>query len=109
MDTKTLTLPVTGMTCAACVTRVERNLKKVTGVAEASVNLASESATVAFDPAAVTPNSLIAAVEKGGYGVITAERTLPITGMTCAACVTRVEKAARKVDGVLEASVKLGN
>lgn len=107
MDTKTLTLPVTGMTCAACVTRVERNLKKVSGVAEASVNLASESATVAFDPAAVTPTSLIAAVEKGGYGVITAERTLPITGMTCAACVTRVEKAARKVDGVLDATVNL--
>lgn len=107
MDTKTLTLPVTGMTCAACVTRVERNLKKVAGVAEASVNLASESATVAFDPAAVSPTNLIAAVEKGGYGVITAERTLPITGMTCAACVTRVEKALRKVDGVLEATVNL--
>ena len=104
---KTINLPVTGMTCAACVGRVERNIKKVAGVESANVNLATESAMVEFDPATVSPQSLIQAVEKGGYGVITSQRTLPITGMTCAACVTRVEKALKKVDGVLDASVNL--
>jgi Cu+-exporting ATPase len=107
MATKTITLPVTGMTCASCVGRVEKNIKKLSGVSETSVNLATEAATVAYDPALVSPQSLIQAVEKGGYGVITASRTLPITGMTCASCVNRVEKALKKADGVLDASVNL--
>src|SRR5215210_3231324 len=91
--------PVTGMTCASCVRRVEKALTKVPGVAEASVNLATEKAKVAFDPAAVTSEQLRAAVEKAGYGVgampapppaaaapapAGGEVTLPIEGMTCA-------------------------
>ncbi|HYF61943.1 MAG TPA: copper ion binding protein, partial [Herpetosiphonaceae bacterium] len=107
MATKTITLPVTGMTCASCVGRVEKNIKKVAGVAETTVNLATEAATVAYDPAVASPAALIQAVEKGGYGVVTATRTLPVTGMTCASCVTRVEKALKKADGVLDATVNL--
>ncbi|HEY1016415.1 MAG TPA: heavy metal translocating P-type ATPase [Herpetosiphonaceae bacterium] len=107
MATKTLTLPVTGMTCAACVGRIEKNLARVPGVAAAEVNLAAEEASVTYDPAQAAPPQLIAAVEKGGYGVITASATLPITGMTCAACVRRVEKALLKADGVLAAEVNL--
>ena len=107
MAFKTITLPVTGMTCASCVGRVEKNLKKVAGVGATTVNLATEAATVDYDPAVVAPAALIQAVEKGGYGVITATRTLPITGMTCASCVARVEKALKKADGVLDATVNL--
>jgi Cu+-exporting ATPase len=97
------------MTCAACVRRIEKSLSKVEGVASATVNLATERATVVYDPSRVSLDTLKAAVEKAGYGVRdeTAELTLPVTGMTCAACVRRVEKALRAVSGVTAASVNL--
>jgi Cu+-exporting ATPase len=107
MAEQQLQLPVTGMTCASCVNRVEKALKKVPGVQTASVNLATEQAAVSFDPAEAAPGQLIAAVEKAGYGVITDTLDIPITGMTCASCVNRVEKALKKTAGVLDASVNL--
>jgi Cu+-exporting ATPase len=107
MSDQNLTLPVTGMTCASCVFRVEKALKKLPGVAEASVNLATEQASVRFDQSQVSPQQIQEAVEKAGYGVVTDRVELPITGMTCASCSARVEKALRKVPGVLEASVNL--
>jgi Cu+-exporting ATPase len=66
--TEELTIPITGMTCASCVRRVERALSRVDGVAEASVNLATEKARVRFDPSVAAPARLQAAVEKAGYG-----------------------------------------
>src|SRR6266508_1543498 len=107
MATKNLTLPVTGMTCASCATRIERGLKKVGGVEAAQVNLASEQATISYDPQQVQPHDLVAAVERTGYGVISDQITFLVTGMTCASCVNRVEKALKKADGVLDASVNL--
>lgn len=95
------------MTCAACVNRVERGLKKVEGVEAASVNLATESATVAYDPATTTPQALIEKIQEVGYTPVVAEVELGVTGMTCAACVNRVERALKKLDGVLEARVNL--
>jgi Cu+-exporting ATPase len=102
----TFHLPVTGMTCASCVLRVERALKKVPGVVDASVNLATEDATVQA-AAGVGAAALAEAVRRAGYGVAMQEQTLPIGGMTCASCVTRVEKALLKVPGVSVASVNL--
>jgi P-type Cu+ transporter len=102
-----LTLPVTGMTCASCANRIERGLKKVGGVAGVQVNLASEQATVHYDPQQVQPRALIAAVEHSGYGVITDRIEFPVTGMTCASCQGRVEKALRKTEGVIDANVNL--
>src|SRR5215211_3353946 len=64
-----ITFPVTGMTCASCVRRIEKSLSKVDGVAEANVNLATEQARVAYDPALVGLDQLKGAVEKAGYGV----------------------------------------
>src|SRR5512140_492034 len=64
---ETLTLPVEGMTCAMCVARVEKALKKVEGVSAAAVNLATEKATVEFDPGKVTFERLQAAVNDSGY------------------------------------------
>jgi Cu+-exporting ATPase len=107
MATKQLNLPVTGMTCASCANRIERGLKKVNGVESAQVNLANEQATIAFDPQQVQPSALIQAIEGSGYGVITDRIEFPVTGMTCASCQTRVEKALRKVDGVLSVNVNL--
>ena len=103
----TIELPITGMTCASCVARAERAIGKVEGVDKAAVNLATEKATVTFDPGAVSTGDLVAAVEGAGYGVVTAQETLPIIGMTCASCVSRVEKALRVPPGVLKADVNL--
>ncbi|KPV51967.1 haloacid dehalogenase, partial [Kouleothrix aurantiaca] len=109
MATQQITLPVTGMTCASCVNRVEKALKKVPGVADASVNLSTDQASVSFDPAQAAPTALLQAVERAGYGTITDQIDIPVTGMTCASCVNRVEKALRKVPGVLDASVNLAS
>jgi Cu+-exporting ATPase len=103
----TIELPITGMTCASCVARTERAIGKVQGVDRAAVNLATEKATVTFDPGAVSTGELVAAVEGAGYGVVTAQESLPIIGMTCASCVSRVEKALRTPPGVLKADVNL--
>ena len=107
MANQQIDLPVTGMTCASCVMRVEKALRKVEGVAEAQVNLSTERASVTYDTIQVAPGRLLQAIEQAGYGVITESAELPITGMTCASCVMRVEKALRKTPGVLTATVNL--
>src|ERR1700712_3554449 len=100
-------LPIGGMTCASCVRRVERALSKVDGVSSAGVNLATERATVKYDPAKVDLTKLRAAVEDAGYTVPSEEVLLPIEGMTCASCVRRVEKSLAKLPGVESAAVNL--
>ncbi len=106
-DTKQLTLPITGMTCANCVATVERNLKKQAGVQTAIVNLSSERATVTFDPTAATLPDLVGRVERAGYGVATGEADLLIKRLADDNDARRLEKALVKVEGVLEASVSL--
>ena len=103
----TVELPITGMTCASCVARNERFLTKTPGVESAAVNLATESARVTFDQSQVSIADLVRAVRVGGYDVSTASVTLPIGGMTCASCVARVERAVRKLPGVVEVGVNL--
>lgn len=94
------------MTCASCVSRVEKALARVPGVVSSSVNLATEKAAVhASQP--IGPELLSEAVRKAGYAVATDSVTLDIRGMTCASCVARLEKVLRKVPGVIEASVNL--
>ncbi len=103
-------LSVEGMTCASCVGRVERALKKVPGVQEAVVNLATEKASLTVaDPAqaaAILPQA-VAAIEKAGYAVPAQSVDLQVGGMTCASCVGRVERALKKVPGVQNAVVNL--
>jgi Cu+-exporting ATPase len=100
-------LPIIGMTCASCVNNVERALKKTDGVGDATVNLASERASIQFDASKLTVNQLIERVEAAGYGVAATAIELPITGMTCASCVNNVERAVRKQAGVLAVNVNL--
>jgi P-type Cu+ transporter len=107
MVDQTLELGVGGMTCAACVGRVERGLKNVTGVRLVNVNLATERATITFDPTRTTPALLLEKVKEIGYEPLTQILEFAVTGMTCANCVGRVERALKKVDGVLEGSVNL--
>jgi Cu+-exporting ATPase len=105
--TREISLPITGMTCASCVRRVERSLGKVAGVTGVGVNLATERATVAYDPAKTGLDELEHAVERAGYGVRREEVVLPVQGMTCASCVRRVERALAKVPGVQAVAVNL--
>ncbi len=99
-------LPIGGMTCASCAGRVEKALRAVPGVHGASVNLATEVATVTAEPS-LSPASLAAAVEKAGYEVPTQQFELQVEGMTCASCVGRVEKALARLPGVSSATVNL--
>lgn len=102
-----LELPVTGMTCSACVRNVERALSKADGVTEATVNFATERASVHYDPTRVDLDALVSRVKNAGYDVATAKIELPITGMTCASCERNVSRALKKPDGVLDVSVNL--
>ena len=98
---------IEGMTCASCVGRVERTLKKVDGVSAVSVNLATETAFIESEH--VLDRSVIeAAVKRAGFAVKAQPAiVLRVEGMTCASCVGRVEKALSKVAGVQRAQVNL--
>jgi len=100
-------LSVRGMTCAACSTRLEKALARVPGVAEAPVSLASERADLRFDPARTDRARLAEAVEAAGFSVPGRDLDLKITGMTCAACATRLEKVLGRLPGVEEARVNI--
>ncbi|MGC9967998.1 MAG: heavy metal translocating P-type ATPase [Syntrophobacteraceae bacterium] len=109
------TVYIEGMSCAACVRRVEEGLKSLRGVVSASVNFATSKALVEYDPAALDEGSIRNRIEELGYGAraeAPAEKTIRKTtilvgGMTCAACVRRVENALNSVQGVESAAVNL--
>ncbi|RKD33625.1 heavy metal translocating P-type ATPase [Lacrimispora algidixylanolytica] len=102
-------LNIRGMTCAACAQRIEKTVRKLSGVNLANVNLASEKLFVEYDSDQVELSAVKAAVTKIGYEVAekseNAKVTIPIGGMTCAACARRVEKAIGKLEGIEETSV----
>ena len=102
-------LKIEGMHCASCVAAVEKSLAGVKGVAEATVNLATESAQVKIDPGSVDFPTLRKAVEDAGYGVsLPIQRvSFKVEGMHCASCVAAVEKALKEVSGVTDAAVNL--
>ena len=102
---KQVTLPITGMTCANCVATVERNLKKVSGVEQATVNLSSERATVSYDPALADMGALIERVRRAGYDVATGEADLIIQRLSDDNDARRLEKALSQLEGVLQANV----
>ncbi len=98
---------IEGMTCASCVGRVERAFQRTVGVNTVSVNLATEQAQVDYDAAQTSAQALAAVVAEAGYTPIIAEAELAIEGMTCASCVGRVERALKRMPGVIEAGVNL--
>lgn len=103
----TLDIGVGGMSCASCVASLEAALGRVPGVLDVNVNLATERATITHDADVTTVQALAQAVEDAGYQVRTEAVTLPIHGMTCAACVNTLERGLRKANGVLSATVSL--
>ena len=102
-----ISLPIKGMTCAACVMHVEHALQETPGVLAATVNLATERATISLRPGEMPIDLLRHSVADAGYEIDSTETTLTVGGMTCTACVSHVEHALRSVNGVLEASVNL--
>ena len=99
-------IPVEGMSCASCVSSIEKAVAKVPGVEKVLVNLATERADVTFKAAPDMP-AVIDAIRKAGYDVPSGSADLAIEGMTCASCVSKVEKALNAVPGVTRASVNL--
>ena len=105
--TKQIDLPIEGMTCAACATRIEKNLNKLPGV-EAVVNFANEKARVSYDDQQIKTAALIEAIEKAGFHITPQTVQLQLHKMTCAACGNHIEKALNKLPGVT-ASVNVAN
>ncbi|MCG7339043.1 heavy metal translocating P-type ATPase [Staphylococcus sp. ACRSN] len=103
---KSTTYDITGMTCAACANRIEKNLNKLNDVT-ANVNVTTEKATVTYDPKNTSEAQITDSIEKTGYGVATEHVELDIIGMTCAACSNRIEKVLNRMDGVNNASINL--
>ncbi|WP_234506575.1 MULTISPECIES: heavy metal translocating P-type ATPase [Thermus] len=97
---------IKGMTCASCVARVERALKRAEGVEEARVNLTTEEAFLRLQEG-VDLKEVLKRVEEAGYEPVVARSEIPVKGMTCASCVARVERAIRKLPGILSVSVNL--
>lgn len=106
--TYNLSLPISGMTCASCVSHVEGALKDMPGFRDVVVNLATNKATLNYDPQKVKLAEMQCAVEDVGYAVPTSELTLDVSGMTRASCVDHVEGALKELTGVQEAVVNLG-
>jgi Cu+-exporting ATPase len=103
---ESVSLQLTGMTCANCAMTIQRSLEKLEGVRDAQVNFASERASVTFDPDLVHLGELADTIHNAGYGIVTAKAELPVTGMTCANCAMTIERVlSNKIPGVVKASV----
>ncbi len=106
-DTARVVINVGGMTCATCANKVEKALRDMPGVDSASVNLASEKASVSFRPGEADVENIVGVIEDLGYRAGLEKANYAVEGMTCASCVARVEKALVEVEGVVGADVNL--
>jgi len=102
-------IPITGMTCTTCAATIEKGLAETDGVEQAKVSFASEKASVEYDPFKVDLARIKDTISQIGYGVVTKKSIFPVGGMTCAACVARVEEALSSVPGVVSANVNLAS
>jgi Cu+-exporting ATPase len=109
MAEKTLSLPVVGMTCANCAANIERSVRKLDGMQEASVNFASERVTLTYDGSLLGMDDIVGRIRKAGYDVPQQTVDLAITGMDCVNCAANVERALKKVDGVLDVNVNFAS
>ncbi len=102
-----LDLPIEGMSCASCVAKIEEGLRATPGVTHAAVNLATNRASIAYDPAVAQTRTFVDVIHSLGYEVPVRKVQLAVRGMHCASCVERVERALLMVDGVVSATVNL--
>jgi len=108
-EIKQVVLPVTGMTCANCVATIERNVKKLDGVQSATVNLASERATITFDPALMGLEGIVNRVRKAGYDVASGDADIALKRISDSVDAQRLEKTLSKTEGVLDVKVNLAS
>jgi Cu+-exporting ATPase len=102
---KKVEIPITGMSCASCVAKIEKGLSKMSGIEDAKVNFATEKATITFDPSRVHMGDFVSTINDLGYEAGMEKITFPIHGMSCASCVKKVENALSGLGGVVRASV----
>ena len=102
-----ITLPVKGMNCASCSARIEKKVGELEGVDSVHVNFAAEVATIEFDPQKISASQFPKTIAKLGFKVPGLRRLFPVEGMTCASCVSRVEKKLASLEGVREVEVNL--
>lgn len=107
MSNKSVNLPIQGMTCAVCSTRLEKVLDKLSGVQDVRVSLATERATLAISDDNISVDDVIQSIHKAGFSVPTELIELDISGMTCAACSSRLERVLSKLSGVEMAAINL--
>ncbi len=100
---------ITGMTCTICAATIEKSLSETPGVENANVSFASEKASIEYDPSKVDLATIKNTISQLGYNAATKKSIFPVSGMTCASCVARVEKALSSVPGVVSASVNLAS
>src|SRR5699024_2159637 len=99
------TIQVSGMTCSACATRLEKGVGRMTVVVDATVNFALEQLHVTFDRIETSLEQIKAKIDKVGYGIVEQKAAFDVSGMTCSACATRIEKGVSRMPGVLDANV----
>ncbi len=105
-DDSTITIPVSGMTCASCASAIEKSLDRVPGVHSAQVNFATEAATVNSQSAAVSLSNLEKAVQAAGdYHIVSEKLDFALIGMTCASCAATIEKALKSAQGIVSVQV----
>lgn len=106
-NNETIALPVKGMSCASCSARIEKKVGELEGVSLAKVNFAAELATVEFDPEKISVEQFPKEIKKLGFEVPPIHETFSVEGMTCASCVSRVEKKLSSLPGVSDVKVNL--
>ena len=104
-----ISLHITGMTCTTCAVTVEKGLAETPGIEKANVNAASEKAYITYNPEQVNLKEIKDTVTGLGYGVATKKAIFPVSGMTCASCVSHVEEALAELPGVLSVNVNLAS
>jgi len=100
---------ITGMTCTTCAATIEKELAETPGVEQVNLSYASSKASIEYDPSKVNLAKIKSTISQLGYGTATKKSIFPVSGMTCASCVARVEEALLSVSGVISANVNLAS
>ncbi|TIH17344.1 copper-translocating P-type ATPase [Marinifilum sp. JC120] len=107
------TFEIKGMTCSACSARLERVIGNLDGVESATVNLAAESLAADYDPEQVSAADIISSVKMAGFEAVEkiegTELTLPVSGMACSACSSRLDRVLNGTEGIINAQVSLAS
>ncbi|NLE77037.1 MAG: copper ion binding protein, partial [Chloroflexi bacterium] len=109
MTEERVSLPVRGMTCTNCALTIERTLKRLDGVAEATANYAAEQASFRYDPDRLSLAQAVEAIADAGYQVVEERLELPVIGMTCTNCAMTIERVLRRLPGVLQVEASYAN